>query len=433
MKYSHHQFEKLVKHIKSKEIKEQAKKEAKDFTRKRKLSVDNLICYNLNKRGLTTKMELEDFIELCNIGDVSSPALLKQREKLNPEVFKYLHHDLLKDFYTLFQEEVKTYKGYILSAIDGSEWEIPNTKQARQRWNPQSTQCARAQVSNCYDVLNCYVLDTEVKMSKHSELDIAKTHLKKTKEIVGNFPVIRIMDRGYNSLSEIYHSIKANEKFVIRIQSTFLKSEQKKMQSDDEWVEVEYEYNRIRNWKDKDPEFYHFLKARNILKVRFVKVELDTGEIEVLMTNLEQEKFSSIDLEHIYRLRWGIETNFHYLKESMKMTNISSSKEDLIKQEIYSQMLVFNMLQSIQNEVEEEIDQSKYKHKMKINSNMAIGYIKRYMIIIFLEEDLDKRNELYQVLHQKILKHIIPVRNNRKYDRNKVTRNKHHINKRKSF
>jgi len=225
--------------------KERAKKAPQDFTRQRKLTVKTLICYNLNKRGLTRKMELEDFIELCNIGDVSSPALLKQREKLNPEVFKYLHQDLLKDFYTLFEEEEKTYKGYILSAIDGSEWEIPNTKQTRQRWNPRSIQCARAQVSNCYDVLNCYVLDTEVKMSKHSELELAKIHSEKIKERVGNFPVIRIMDRGYNSLSEVYHSIKTDEKFVIRVQSTFLKSEQRNMQSDDEWVKIEYEYNRI--------------------------------------------------------------------------------------------------------------------------------------------------------------------------------------------
>jgi len=81
LRYSQYQFEKLIKHVKSPEIKEQARKSNADFTRERKLTVENLICYNLNKRGLTTKMELEEFIELCDIGDVSSPALLKQREK----------------------------------------------------------------------------------------------------------------------------------------------------------------------------------------------------------------------------------------------------------------------------------------------------------------------------------------------------------------
>ena len=85
---------------------------------------------------------------------------------------------------------------------------------------------------------------------------------------------------------------------------------------------------------------------------------------------------------HGYQLCWGGETHFHYLKESMKVTNLSSSKFDLIKQEIYSQMLVFNTLQSVRNQAAEEMDQGKYKHKMKININMAVGYIKRYLILI---------------------------------------------------
>ena len=38
-------------------------------------------------------MELEDFIMTCNLEQVSDSALLKQREKLNPDVFKYLNDD----------------------------------------------------------------------------------------------------------------------------------------------------------------------------------------------------------------------------------------------------------------------------------------------------------------------------------------------------
>ena len=162
-------------------------------------------------------------------------------------------------------------------------------------------------------------------------------------------------------------------------------------------------------------------------------MKLKTGETEILFTNLESEKFSTEDIVEIYRLRWGIETNYHHLKENMKMTNISSSKEDLIKQDIYSQMLVANMLQAIVNEVEEEIDQEKYQHKMKINMNMAIGYVKRAMLLILIEEDNRTRAKLLDELDEKILSQIIPVRDGRTFDRNKTTKNKHHRNKRKSF
>jgi len=53
-----------------------------DFTRNRKMPLKNVVYYNLNKRGLTSKMEIVEFNEIINCADISSPAVLKQREKL---------------------------------------------------------------------------------------------------------------------------------------------------------------------------------------------------------------------------------------------------------------------------------------------------------------------------------------------------------------
>ena len=96
-------------------------------------------------------------------------------------------------------------------------------------------------------------------------------------------------------------------------------------------------------------------------------------------------------------------------------------------------MFVFNILQSFQNDAEQEIKQEDYKHKMKININMATGYIKQYLIYILLEEDGKSRDCYMSILYEKILKHIVPIRPNRKYKRKKDIKNKHHINKRKTF
>jgi hypothetical protein len=96
-------------------------------------------------------------------------------------------------------------------------------------------------------------------------------------------------------------------------------------------------------------------------------------------------------------------------------------------------MYVFNLLQTVQNEAEEEIVQENYKHKMKININLAVGYIKRYFIVIMLREEPSEREQLYNRLHNKILKEIVPIRKGRKYERTKSSKNRHHINKRKAF
>lgn len=56
-------------------------------------------------------MELFDFIQEYNIDEVSAPALLKQREKLNENIFKELTKEALIRFYKEFPKEVKKYKG----------------------------------------------------------------------------------------------------------------------------------------------------------------------------------------------------------------------------------------------------------------------------------------------------------------------------------
>ena len=75
----------------------------------------------------------------------------------------------------------------------------------------------------------------------------------------------------------------------------------------------------------------------------------------------------------------------------------------------------------------------KYKHEMRINFNMAIGFFKKFFILILIEEDMDLREKLMDKLEEKIEKYLEPVRPRRKYPRNKDKKNKYPINKRKSF
>lgn len=441
MKYGKLNLDNLNKKINDTQyLVSKCRKSNKDFIRNRKLTPKELILYNLNNRGKTIKMELNEFIEKCNIDTVSDAALLKQREKLNEEIFRVLNNEAMTDFYTNFKDEVKTFKGYLLLAKDGSDCEVPNTKETRERYKPKNAKkdkIARIKLSNCYDVLNCFVLDTQIQSYKYSEVELAYKHMKNIKPLIDDYRTISIRDRGYLSLVYIYNAIKNDEKFVIRLdKKNKLKTEQQLMKTDDELIEIKYQYDRIRYYKKFNQEFYEYYENGNTMTVRFVNIVLTTGEIETLVTNLNKKEFSKDDINYIYQSRWGIETNYGILKNSMKITNISSSKDGIIKQEIYSTMLVYNTLQGLVNDLENEIEQEKYKHKMKINFNMAVGFIKKYLILILIEKDEQKRKKLSDILFKKILENIIPVRPNRKYSRNKnnnISYNKYPINKRKSF
>lgn len=305
-------------------------------------------------------MELYDFIQEYNIEEVSTPALLKQREKLNENIFKDLTKESLVRFYKEFPQEVKTYKGYIIGAIDGSDCEVPNTKETRERYksinSKNEERVARIKLSNCYDVINGYVLDTEIAEYKHWEVDLAMKHIESTNYITKYFSIIYVMGRGYFSLATMYHLMKDDTKFLIRLNKKYLKPEQNSMETSDEKIEIKYQYDRIRNYKDKDEEFYNYYESGNTIRVRMVNVELPTGEIETIATNIEKGKLLSEDISKIYQLRWGIETSYHELKESMQVTNISSSKDTIIKQEIYSQMTMYNIVRSIANDLNTQIN-----------------------------------------------------------------------------
>jgi len=410
----------------------------KDFTRDRKINATDIILYNMNNHGKTTKMELYNFIQKVEKEKISSPGFLKQRLKLDPYIFKLINSDLLFDLYNFFQDEVKSYKeSYLLLGIDGSDCEVPNTKETRERYKAEKSKkddiVARIKLSNCFDLLNKRVLDTQVNSYRYSERKLAIKNIEEVSIITGDYTNIYIMDRGYFSIEFIYNLLKAKKMFVIRMCNSDLKKEREKLKSNDEQVDIEYQYDRLRYYKEKNNELYKFYKDGNKINIRIVNIELPTGEIETLATNLSENIFSLDDLDYIYMTRWNSEINYHELKESMKITNISSSKEIIIKQEIYSQMLVYNTIQAVAMDANEEIEQEKYKHKMKINFNMSVGIVKKLLIKIILEPNKKKAEKMYEELYHNFLEYIIPIREGRHYPRKSGKKNKYSINKRKSF
>lgn len=436
MDYKKYNINETKTRVETSEFIKYCKNKSKDFTRNRKMGAKDLVLYQINKKGLSTKMEILNFNDINYVQNISSPGLFKQREKLNPDAFIYLIQESLKDFYHKFTKEVKTFKGYILKAIDGSDFEVPNTKEARKKYNGKlQEQCARVTVSTCYDVLNKYTLDTIVESYNYSETEMFKRHIEtiNNEKLLGNFKSISIADRNYKNLSFFYNALKTKELFLIRISSAVYEKENQAMESNDEEIEIKYEYNRIRYYKDKDPELYNYYMDGNTINLRCVKIVLETGEIEYLITNLDKNEFSTEDINTIYNLRWKIELNYKHLKNNLKIECITSSKKQLIKQDIYSQVLVANMLQAFINDGDKTVSQLKYKNKVKINSNMAIGIFKNTLIYIFLEENGNKRSKMMEKFSEAITKYIVPIKPGRKNERKQNTKNRYHINQRKTF
>ena len=436
LKYSKYFVTSAKNIIYTKESKEKYKKKKNYFTRDRKMPFDKVVLYGLNKRGITNKMEIEDFTNLINSVDVSSPAVLKQRLKLEGKIYLDIMQTNLVDFYEKFSDDVKLFHGYILTATDGSDFEIPNTKKTREEFNEYHEEelVARATISNMFDVLNHYVMDTIIEKFDYSERKMASEHFETIKKLGLKYPIIRTGDRGYSGIVDIYYSLKSDDKFVYRLKKSDFKKYIQNMKTNDEIITIPYQYDRVRYYKEECPEFYKIMEeTKEDIKVRIVKINDKDEEEIVLVTNLEEDKFDYNTMIELYKLRWEIEISYHLLKESLKIETITSSFKTIIEQDIYSQMLAFNIISAFANDAQKEIDQTKYKNEMKINMNMAIGFVKKTLILIIIEEDRNKQDEMFELLMKKIPKYIVPVKKDRHYPRNKNKKNKYSINKRKSF
>ena len=84
------------------------------------------------------------------------------------------------------------------------------------------------------------------------------------------------------------------------------------------------------------------------------------------------------------------------------------------------------MLQAFINE---NINQTKYKNKMKTNTNMSVGIFKNTLIYILLENNEKKRSEMMDKFGLAIEKYVIPVKNKR----NNNHKNRYLVNQRKTF
>lgn len=81
------------------------------------MSFVDIILFILNNKGKTLTIELNDYMEKQGKEHITKQAFSKQRQNINPEIFKKLNDDYIKMIYE--QRKIFRYKGYIVLAVDG--------------------------------------------------------------------------------------------------------------------------------------------------------------------------------------------------------------------------------------------------------------------------------------------------------------------------
>jgi hypothetical protein len=401
----------------------------KDFTRNRKLPFSSLILFMINLIKQTLQKELTSFISLISAGkeNITKSAFSQSRKKLKAEAFIELNDILVEYYYK--EADYKKWKGFRLLAIDGTGLALPQSEEiikdfgfAKNNLHPKLI-IPMATASSFYDLLNGIIIDSQIDEYKINEFMLAINHLDKARK-----KDLIILDRGYAATWFFTYMNLKDVDYVVRLQRNFLQ------EFDSFWNSKKIsEIITIDRCSEKSKKALDILEIEfKPLKVRLVKVILDTGEVEVLATSLlDEEKYSYTEFKDLYFLRWGIETNYNHLKNNLAIENFTGLSTLSVTQDFFANMFIVNLQSVIINDVQTEIEEEKKgaEYKYKINRNLSLGFMKDRVIKILL----DKNSNGYEELKELFKLEPVPIRKGRKFERIfRLTKRKYSITKKRS-
>lgn len=400
------------------------------FTRESKLSFMDMTYFILNKRGQTLEMEIDNFKDVMgeNWQKVTESAICQKRQYINPEIFK----DLNRDYVTYTYDDpadYKTYKDYLIFAIDGMDIELPNVAKLREEFGEAKGKKGqrapvRATTSSIYDVVNNMVIDSQIAKYNTSERELAKYNIMELLSLLGNHEkILIIFDRGYPSIEFIYFLQKFGIKYLFRLNSTTYKEEVNQMKTDDEEIKLQITSKRLSHIESKEER--EEIKKQKEISIRLVKTILESGEQEILVTNLGREEFGSKEIVELYFYRWNIELAYDIAKNKLEIENFSGYSKTVIEQDFYAQIFLLNIAEDLRKDANTSTNKTKengYKYDYKPNMNILIGKLRKRFILILLSIALNKdeeSQERYDELIEEINRSLVPIRSDRSNPRNK--------------
>jgi hypothetical protein len=434
-------IEQLLAEIHSKWIKEAARQagDYSSWTRHRNMPLEDILLCTLGKKGLSTQMEIRHHFQEMEKAEqtVSKQDYLRQRQKLNPAVFKILNRNYLKRFYG--GQEALLWHGHLVMAADGSRAEIPNSEENRQVYgesiNKYGKQAARANLSVVHDVFNRFLLDIGMHHYRSSEIEDAKAHIEALKEITGERPVLIMFDRNYESLEFMDFLEQKGIKYLIRLHKGNYEAEKARMRGNDEEVELVYTRARMGHLRAKSPERMRELVKQKSKRVRIIKTKFVNGEDASFITNIKEG--TTAEILGLYRKRWAIEQKYHTLKNKLKFESVTGKASIYVEQDFWAQTLVFNMVQDLITAAEcraaKKAKKKRLKYKIRINENIAIGLFKEKFIRLMIEENESRKDEMYRQLTADMERNIVPIRTLKSAPRKWRYFNKYKCNQKPSF
>ena len=362
----------------------------KDFTRKRKLPFEKVLTLLVKMGGHSLRDEMLDCLDFKE-KPASVSALVQQRSKILPEALEYLFHKFTDDCH-----KPKLYRGYRLLAVDGSDLQFtpdPNDPLCYFPGVNGQKPYSFLHLNALFDINSGLYLDAIIQKRRAANENAALVNMVERSRITE--PVILTADRGYESYNTLEHIARKGWKYLIRLRESKGILTGISLPDSDFDITVQLyltrkQTNSVKDLQKQYPGMYRFLPANaNFdylpigaeefypISFRIVRFKISEDSTETLITNLDMESFSAEELKQLYRMRWGIETSFRYLKYTVGLSLFQSKKVEYITQEIFARLTMYNFCELITSHV--IIQKKRRKHVYQTNFTAAVHICRQFL------------------------------------------------------
>jgi len=405
----------LNKVISSNEFVNRHKLQQNAFTRERILPFKLVILFIINLLKSSIQNELDKFFKIIKGSEIpereiTNSAFCQARKKLSHKAFVELNKEQTEYFYN--NVNYNKWHQKRLVAIDGSMLIVPKNEETKKEfgqftYSPKTPTVVMARVSQAYDVLNKITLDSAISPLSVSELDLAAGHIKSSLQ-----EDLYLFDRGYNAFWLFNWIVFQRADFCARINIRNWKAAQELLGSGQREMITEIKPSEKSLKKCKELGI-----SREPMTVRFISIELDNGEKEVLITSLLDIKEYPYELfKDLYHNRWPVEERYKIMKSRIEMENFTAKSPEAIKQDFHARVFTQNLTAILAFPVHAKIkeDNKNKKYDYQINWTQAIAKMKDTIVLLFTRENIHK---IINKLQEHFQNNIQSIRPNRKFPR----------------
>lgn len=366
----------------------QHRADEKAFTRKRYFTFMTSVLFLLQKTVRSVQLHLHSFFESLGQAapELTPSAWSQARLKLRHTAFVALNDEaIVKVVYRDPKHpHLRLWKSHRLVAIDSSLVRLPNQEALGQEFGwveckNNSGECGRhpqARLSALTDVLNKIAIQTWFEPWTKGERELAQEHIKRLEPWD-----LALLDRGFAEYKLWAHFVHSDRRFVCRCQANTFGIVNRLFKDNQAGRSVIVQLVPHRELLKEVQE----AGLPTVLTLRFITVRLKTGELEVLATNLLDEKLYPTEcFGELYHQRWGVETYYGLLKGRLDLGHFSGLSAEAVRQDVYSTVFVSNLESLLIAPANQQLEQQSQslKYRQQVNHAVSFHAIKTHIIAL---------------------------------------------------